>query len=777
MEEELSFHPRILDILSVLCKEGTAATLILSNLLKDIIGSHEAHSRALLKASQRAREGLVELGLVEGGAAASCPLGSVSWTVSELAGSTAALGRGHYNLVVRAKPAVAALDEALRAHGQATRAALAEAKAAEDALAAARGAAASARLSYSQVSGFVDRSVAAIAALASELPAMPSQQLKPLFYDIAPDLDKKNAVAEVCRQAHSRLAEARGRRDTMAREAVKVVTQAEEARLAATAAALTMFGELSSEAGTRIKTDLSTLLSTVTQHCHPTEDAEKVLLERVKTAARDQRRPEPEQDFHPANVSLPIPKPLLLFLEQFRKKNRPGVTPSSPSPTPSPLASSPAPHQDQPPLSGEDDLLEGLETGADRDTALSLNVAVGALFEVGWRPSSANKPSELEELLATAKGRSLFCRVLHQRRQRPEVPEEAAFEQLGRWCQVVAAGAAASQPLEHAVLRQLIVILSTFFISVEGVRCYLQDDARGEATWQSPGLWEELFYSSVQAELAAFREASGGSTEDQDHLRSVVVAKMVPVVKGMSEFGLEGALIEDFIDRTLRAHSVEAEYRDMIVGQFAALKRERELSQSSNPAPNPPSQASTPGQPQTGRGGDVGVEEGDDPSNSPDWFKGSFEERMSLSKHLKSMGNQLFNERQFSEAYAAYQKSIRILSVPLSGLSETKRAAALVLSCQLNASACCVQENQLDAALLHAKRALAIDPGNAKGYYRLAMAEARKGLIVQALRHLKEAKKSLDDEMLDKELARLSLLLRLSRTVIAAIEGIPQEGL
>lgn len=96
---------------------------------------------------------------------------------------------------------------------------------------------------------------------------------------------------------------------------------------------------------------------------------------------------------------------------------------------------------------------------------------------------------------------------------------------------------------------------------------------------------------------------------------------------------------------------------------------------------------------------------------------------------LKEGGNKLFQDREFTSAAELYSESLAALG-PNPAPGEARELAAVICS---NRAACSLQLKAWPAAADDARRALALEPGNAKAHRRLATALKKQGDAAGAL--------------------------------------------
>ena len=108
------------------------------------------------------------------------------------------------------------------------------------------------------------------------------------------------------------------------------------------------------------------------------------------------------------------------------------------------------------------------------------------------------------------------------------------------------------------------------------------------------------------------------------------------------------------------------------------------------------------------------------------------------ARALKASGNQLFGERVWSEAVAAYSEALAALAAPTGSEELEPAARELRVALLSNRAACFLSLEEHSACVEDASAALKLDPAHPKARFRRARALAGLGRTRDALRDLQE---------------------------------------
>lgn len=118
------------------------------------------------------------------------------------------------------------------------------------------------------------------------------------------------------------------------------------------------------------------------------------------------------------------------------------------------------------------------------------------------------------------------------------------------------------------------------------------------------------------------------------------------------------------------------------------------------------------------------------------------EKRLTWVDGKRNKGNQLYREKKFVEAVAAYTKCARVIE-QANNQDQTdsvrKEISQLSVKCQNNLSASYMMLDRWKDAMKACSTVLAIDPKNVRAYFRKGKALAETGELKKAIQHLKRA--------------------------------------
>mmetsp|Transcript_53309 Transcript_53309/g.133828 ORF Transcript_53309/g.133828 Transcript_53309/m.133828 type:complete len:290 (+) Transcript_53309:73-942(+) len=132
------------------------------------------------------------------------------------------------------------------------------------------------------------------------------------------------------------------------------------------------------------------------------------------------------------------------------------------------------------------------------------------------------------------------------------------------------------------------------------------------------------------------------------------------------------------------------------------------------------------------------------------------QEKIEAANKRKEQGNALVSEKKFAEALAKYNAGLEFLKAQWSMSDEEKKEAnAVCAPLHLNSALCQIQLGEYRSAILSCEKALDIDEGNPKAWYRRGSAKLRLHEYKEAIEDFEASLRlSPDDASIKTNLAR-----------------------